>query len=136
MKKFVSLLAAVCLTVTGATIGGSAADLNSNVFCYGHEKEVIIADTDISRDKMQLIADYVADELHNTSDDGISTCGIACLFGHNLKVTHATETHHNEYSTSPKCRVNEYTVTYCTRSSCDYIDKELTDSYRTGMCHG
>jgi len=43
MKKFISLFAALSLMVTGATIGSSAADTNSNIFRYGIDKEIIIA---------------------------------------------------------------------------------------------
>lgn len=135
MKKFVSLFAALSIVVTGAAIGSSAADLNQNVFCYKNDREVIIEDDSISKEKMQFIADYIVDESHNTYDEA-SPYGIACLFGHSLKTTYATETSHNAYSTSPKCLIKEYKVQYCTRSSCDYIKKELTSSYRTASCHG
>jgi len=135
MKKFISLFAALSLMVTGATIGSSAADTNSNIFRYGIDKEIIIEDNSISQAKMQFIADYVADEVRNANDE-VSPCGIACLFGHSLKTTTANETTHNAYSTSPKCLVKKYEVTYCTRSSCDYIKKELINSYRTNSCHG
>lgn len=135
MKKFISLFAALSLMITGATIGSSAADTNSNIFNYGFDKEIIIEDNSISQEKMQFIADYVADESSNT-DNEISTCGLACLFGHSIKTTYATQTTHNAYSTSPKCLIQDFKVEYCTRSSCDYITKELIDSYRTGRCHG
>ena len=135
MKKFISVFAALSLMVTGATIGSSAADTNSNIFCYGIDKEVIIEDVSISQAKMQFIADYIAEESHNTNEE-VSPCGIACLFGHSITTTTAKETSHNAYSSSPKCLVNNYKVEYCTRSSCDYIKKDLTSSYRTASCHG
>ena len=135
MKKFITLFAALCLMLTAATTGSFAADTNPNIFCYGNDKEVIIEDQSINHAKMQFIADYIADESYNTNDQ-VSPCGIACLFGHSLSKTTARETSHNAYSTSPKCLIKEYNVEYCTRSSCDYIEKELVRSYRTPTCHG
>ncbi len=137
MKKLISLAAALSLLITGATIGSSAAEsipLNVNSFYYGN-KEVTIDAVDISQEKMQFIADFIVDEPNNTYDE-VAPCGIACLFGHKLTKTSATETSHNAYSSSPKCLVKIYNVEYCTRSSCDYIKKDLISSYRTSTCHG
>lgn len=135
MKKIISLFVVLSFIVTGVTIGSSAADSKLNIFCYGNSKEITIEDASISQEKMQFIADYLADEINNTYDE-VSPCGIACLFGHSIKTTTAKEINHNAYSSSPKCSVKEYTVKYCTRSSCDYINKELVQSYRTASCHG
>lgn len=137
MKKLISLAAALSLLITGATIGSSAAEsipLNVNSFYYGN-KEITIDAVDISQEKMQFIADFIVDEPNNTYDE-VAPCGIACLFGHKLTKTSATETSHNAYSSSPKCLVKIYNIEYCTRSSCDYIKKDLISSYRTSTCHG
>lgn len=139
MKKIISLVSAICIMITGATIGGSAAefvDSNTNTFYYGN-KEVSISDENISQEKMHFIADYIIGEsITDVHENSVSPCGIACIFGHKIETTTATETEHNAYSSSPKCLVKKYKIEYCTRSSCDYINKELISSYRTAVCHG
>lgn len=82
-----------------------------------YEKEIVICE-DVSEDKSKLIYNAITGE---NNHDLISPYGIFCLFGHKLSYTKAYEINHNYYSTSPKCRSIEYDVTYCTRSSCDYI---------------
>ena len=139
MKKIISLVSAICMMITGAAIGSSAAefeDTNINTFNYGN-KEICISDENISHEKMQFIADYIAEgSFADMHENNVSPCGLACLFGHKIETTAATETEHNAYSSSPKCLVKKYKIEYCTRSSCDYIKKELISSYRTAVCHG
>lgn len=133
MKKVITIIMSFCLTVCGISIGSSAADKQDNVFYYDNDTEIVVEGNDLSYEEMQAIADYVATD---SVDDGISTRGIACIFGHKLTTSYATETQHNAYSSSPKCLVRKYKVQTCSRSSCDYINKELVDSYRTSSCHG
>lgn len=136
MKKTISYIMALCLLLSGTAIGSSATEVNGNTFYYGDNKEIVIESEDISQEKMQFIADFIAGDNEVTTENEIATCGILCIFGHNLATSSATETSHNAYSSSPKCLVNTYSVEYCTRSSCDYISKELVKSYRTSACHG
>lgn len=136
MKKTISYIMALCLILSATTFGSNASVINDNIFYYGDNKEVVIENENISRDKMRFIADYVAEGDDAIYENEIDTCGILCIFGHDLTTSSATETTHNAYSTSPKCLVKTYKVEYCTRSSCDYISKELIKSYRTSVCHG
>lgn len=139
MKKALSLVLAAGLIVSSMAFGSSAYESeNSNVFYYG-DKEIIIEGENLSQSEMQSIADYIAgyDEHQASADDGdVSPCGLACLFGHNIKTSYATEITHNVYTTSPKCVKKVYTVKTCTRSSCDYIEKTLDRSSRISSCHG
>ncbi len=130
-RRLVGLIAA-CTILGGATVSGSALDMSNNVFTYG-DTEIVIENTDIADDKMQYIADYIAGEVN---DDGVSTCGILCIFGHDIETTQATQTTHNKYTTSPKCERSTYRVESCQRSSCDYIKKELIKTTRISACHG
>lgn len=138
MKKVFALMTAVCLLICGTSIGSSATDVvDSEIFYYNDKNiEVVVEGNNIRHEKKQLIANYIVEEDISTDNDNVSTCGILCIFGHDLTTSHATETTHNAYTTSPKCLVKNYTVQYCNRSSCDYITKELTSSYRTAACHG
>ena len=133
MKKFISMILALCLMVCVFSVVSSADDVSDNVFHY-MGKDIVVEGEGLSATEMQRIADYIA--YGDTNDDGISTHGILCIFGHNLETTYALETTHNAYGTSPKCLVKRYKVERCTRSSCDYINKELVNSYRTSECHG
>lgn len=134
MKKTVSFIMAMCLLICGCSLTGSAADAKSNVFYYkDNTVEVTVLGDDISYDKMKQIADCVAGV---EDDDGVSECGIACIFGHKLETTTSTSVTHNAYTTSPKCVKNTYSVEYCTRSSCDYSSKTLISSTRIATCHG
>ena len=136
MKKAISLIMSLCLVLSAVTVGSLASDAPTNIFYYENNKEIQIYDDGIELDKMQYIADYIAGANENDVNSETTPYGILCIFGHSLKTTYATETTHNVYSTSPKCVENTYKVEYCTRSSCDYISKELVDSYRTSACHG
>ena len=135
MKKLISVIAALWLLLSATAVNNSAVDLNTHTFYYGNNKEITVECENISREKMQLIADRIAD-IDSEMNDGISTCGISCIFGHDLSVGSATETEHNAYSSSPKCLIKKYKLTYCVRSSCDYVKKELVSSSKTSRCHG
>lgn len=126
----------VCLIMCGASIGSNATEPETNVFYYNNDIEVVVEGTSLDYETMRYIADFVANEQPVLKDE-VSICGLSCsLFGHSLTTSSATETQHNAYSTSPKCLKKTYKVEYCTRSSCDYITKELISSVRTSACHG
>lgn len=131
MKKIISLIMALCLTVCGFSVVSSADEVTNNVFHYA-DSDVVILGSGLSADEMQHIADYIA--YGDTHDDGISTCALCS--SHIIETTYALQTTHNVFSTSPKCYVRNFKVECCTRSSCDYIKKTLIDSWRTSSCHG
>ena len=136
MIKGISLILSLCLIICGASIGSSAAEIETNVFYYDNNREIVVECSDFSYEDLQYIADFVAN-VDSVSGDETATYALMCtLFGHSLTSSSATETQHNAYSTSPKCLKKTYEVEYCTRSSCDYITKELISSVRTSACHG
>lgn len=136
MIKKISWILVACLMVCGISLGSSAAEIETHVFYYANDKEVVVEGANLDYEEMQYIADFVANDISDSKDE-TSICGLTCsLFGHSLTSSSATETQHNAYTTSPKCLKKTYKVNYCTRSSCDYITKELISSVRTSACHG
>ncbi len=135
MKKTVSFIMALCLIFGGATIKSSAANTNTSTFFFENNKEVYVSGEDIDQKKKQSIAHFISNVDENETNN-ISPRGILCIFGHKLATTTTTEITHNAYSSSPKCLEKNYKVEYCTRASCDYMTKELVDSYRIADCHG
>lgn len=125
----VSLLAELCL-----------ASFHSTYTFYYNDREVTIEGDYLDQDQAQIIADYIVYGIIPSeslgSGDSINTPLLCILFGHSTETYAAMETVHNVYTTSPKCVVNIYRIEYCTRESCDYIQKTLTSSYRTAQCHG
>lgn len=131
MKKIISLIMALCLTVCGFSVVSSADEMTNNVFHYA-DSDIVIMGNGLSAAEMRRIADYIA--YGDTHDDGVSTCALCS--SHILETTLALQTTHNVFSTSPKCYVRQFKVECCTRSSCDYINKTLLNSWRTSECHG
>lgn len=104
--KSMAILMVFCVIVQS---GVSAANLENMPY-----KEITVLG-DVDSQKAQQIVGKISGETT------ISPFGIACLFGHSTARTTVYETTHRYYSTAPKCRRVTYDVTYCTRSSCDYI---------------
>lgn len=131
MRKIFSLILALNLMVCGFSIVSSAEETANNIFHYANS-DIVIEGDGLSVAEMQRIADYIA--YGETHDNGISTCALCS--SHIIETRYALQTTHNVFSTSPKCYVREFKVEYCTRSTCDYINKKLVNSYRTSECHG
>ena len=131
MKKVLSLILMLSIMSICFSIGSAAEQVDDERFFYADGIEIVIESDDFTYEEKKIIVDYIV-----YGDDAISPYGLACIFGHSLKTAYAEEIHHNAYSSSPMCLVNRYKVTTCTRSSCDYINKEFLDSYRTSACHG
>ena len=97
-------------------------------FIYG-DKTIEVDSEGLTYDQAQIIADRIA-----YKDEEVSTYGIFCLFGHKIETTYAIETHHNEYSTAPRCVRRTYRVDYCSRSSCSYSEATMTSEIRVACC--
>ena len=100
------------------------------------EVTVVFSEPLDSTKRQQNIADEIAGIEHNPliepgneSPDNI----ICTLFGHNLspEVT-VTATHHKVNKYNPRCLMEIYHVTYCTR--CDYTVSTLEDSFFILCC--
>ena len=134
MKIRLCFVIAVCLMLSLLVISGYAVNETESVFYYSDREIQVLSSDNLSYSDMKFIADSIA----YGDDDAPTTSvqGIACIFGHKLTNTTVVETVHNAYSTSPKCVRNTYSVEYCTRSSCDYINRTLICSTRIAGCHG
>jgi len=64
----------------------------------------------------------------------ISPRSILCLIGHSLAQGTAIGTEHRVYSSAPRCVQTNYRVSYCTRSSCNYIVYTQTGTARIHCC--
>lgn len=82
----------------------------------------------------------IADELAGITSNQLIVPGnstpnniICTLFGHNLApATVVTVTHHKVRQHVPRCYMEVYDVTYCTR--CDYTSNELTNDFYYDCC--
>ncbi len=136
MKRIILLVLVACMLFSVNTLADSVNDEKAMTFYY-EDREVIVESNGLTQEEMKRIADFIAtDDNGYSNHSGVETYGLACLFGHSLTTTYATEITHNAYTTSPKCLSNYYKVETCTRSSCDYVKKSLVSSTRTAKCHG
>lgn len=88
----------------------------------------------VSAERQKEIADAIAG-VHSPSipNNGVSPDNIICtLFGHDLSTTAVTATHHKVHVHNPRCLVELYHVTACSR--CNYTDAELVTSVFVFCC--
>jgi hypothetical protein len=111
---------------------------NPTVYQYENPEVTVIFSEPLamSAERQHEIADDIAGVSSTTitnpslaSPDNI----ICTLFGHNLAPTvTVTATHHKVNPHVPRCLMEVYHVTYCTR--CDYAVKELDNSFYIFCC--
>lgn len=128
--KYLSIAILACFLMLSVYADG----LNPLVYQYTDPEVTVVFSEplDVSPERQQSIADAIAGvELISLSEPGISSPEnlICTLFGHNLTGPVAVSaTHHKVNSFEPRCLLEIYHVTYCTR--CDYTDAEfITDTY-------
>ena len=133
MKAAISLT--MCMVFMGLSTVCFAAENKKEyeVFNFEDGREVIVYGEDLTHEEKERVAEAITADGENSE---IATHGIACIFGHSLKTTNATEIVHNAYSSSPKCKKTIYKVERCTRSSCDYTKKTVVKTARISTCHG
>ena len=141
MNKVIVKFLIISLLISIMSVFCFASSGEGYTFYYENGREIIVLNPSLTYEEQKAIADYVAygiQPCEHSLEQGntINTPLLCILFGHNLATTSVLEITHNVYTTSPKCVENEYTCTYCTRDSCDYIVKELIYSGRTAICHG
>lgn len=122
----------IALSVLALTV--FADEFNPLVYQY-HDPEVTVEfaeSLNISIARQKQIADEIAG-INSTSMSGsnptspTSPDNIICtLFGHDLSTTTVTATHHKAKLHEPRCLVELYYVTACSR--CDYAEIELAGS--------
>ena len=134
MKRTISCLLVLSFMFTVCGISSSAQA--NNVFYYDN-CEIVVENTDLSYEKMMMIADNIAGvNTEKTMESESSTYNLLCIFGHKKVVSEVTEVRHNVYDTTPKCVQNIYDITTCERENCDYFESEVISSMRTAACHG
>jgi hypothetical protein len=119
------------------TLAAFADDFNPLVYQY-HNPEVTVEFANvlnITAERQQQIADDIAGV--NSSSVPISNPtlpdNIICtLFGHDLTTTTVTATHHKVHVYNPRCLVEIYHVTACSR--CNYADTELISGVYVFCC--
>lgn len=131
MKKILGLVLVLSLTLCGLPFSSNSAVVEAFEF-NNKTVEVIYAGDGLSHEKIEAIANFLADD----SAENISTYGILCAFGHKLEYSDAVVIDHEYYAVSPLCRQTIYEVEVCTRESCSYINKTILDRTRISDCHG
>jgi len=119
------------------TLSIYADELNLLVYQY-YNPDITVEFTDslnVSAERQQQIADEIAgiDSSFISGSNTASPENIICtLFGHNLSETTVTATHHKVHVHEPRCLVEIYDVTACSR--CDYTEAELVGSVFICCC--
>lgn len=131
MKRIIVALLALCLMMCGLPFGSSAY---SHKFSYDNGIEVVIDCEGIDYDKMQFIADSLAG-VNNVQDEGVSSYGLLCIFGHDIKYGTSQVTYHNASTTEPKCKIVAYNVESCQREGCTYFEKTEQSTTWLADCH-
>lgn len=114
-----------------------ADEVNPLVYQY-HNPEVTVEFAEplsVSSDRQQQIADEIAgvNSSYISGSNTVSPDSIICtLFGHNLSTSTVTATHHKVLPHNPRCLVEIYHVTACSR--CNYTDSELVSSVFIVCC--
>jgi len=114
-----------------------ADEVNSLVYQY-HNPEVTVEFAEplnVSSERQQQIADEIAGVNSSTISGSNTTLpdNIICtLFGHDLSTSTVTATHHKVLPHNPRCLVEIYHVTACSR--CNYTDAELVGSVFIVCC--
>ena len=126
--KVISFMLVICMLFPVNVFASNTETENSYVFVYG-ERTIEIEATNISYEQAKLIADGIV-----YGNNGASTYGIFCIFGHDIATTHAQEITHKEYAAAPRCVRRLYEVNYCTRSSCSYSEATLLSTIRLNCC--
>jgi hypothetical protein len=122
--KPIAILMAVCMLFQ--LIGVAIAE--------GEEgfTEIIVEDVDCQTE--QLIIDMINGEATTSDSQAINPSSILCIFGHSTAQTTIREINHRHWATAPRCRDTTYNVTYCTRSSCNYIVMTVRSQNRIHCC--
>lgn len=112
-----------------------ASPQSTNVYNYQNPDITIefSSDNELSDEAKQAIADEFAGIIN---EEEIGTEGIkniiCTLFGHNTSTTLVSVTHHKAYIHAPRCKIQYYDVTTCSR--CDYNEKVLLGSDMIFCC--
>jgi len=136
MKKWKYFLTIIAFCLLISSVYGD--EINQLIYQYENPEVTVIfpAPIDIPVDRQQKIADELAGVSAPTIIDPnvASPDNIICtLFGHDLAPeVSVTVTHHKVRQYNPRCLMEVYHVTYCTR--CNYTVEELDNSFYIFCC--
>jgi hypothetical protein len=134
MKRFLNIIGVLMLAMV-LCVTAFAISRSEYHFIYD-STEIIVSGNLLSYTEAEEIAHFVLSEDEITLREPCSNRSILCdIFGHKLQTSAALVIEHNVSPTQPKCVQYEYEVTSCTRSSCDYIIKELKMTMCLYSCH-
>jgi len=135
MKAVKAIIIFVVLSVLTLTI--FADEFTPLVYQY-YTPEVTVEFAEglnVSPERQQQIADDIAGISSSpmSGSPAMSPDNIICtIFGHDLSTTTVTATHHKVHVYNPRCLVEVYHVSACSR--CNYTDAELVGSVYVFCC--
>ena len=135
MKKI--KLLTLCLLISTLTVTIFADENNPLVYQY-YDPEITVEfaeSLNVSSERQQQIADKIAyiDSSFIPGPESDSLNNIICtLFGHDLSTTTVTATHHKVHVYNPRCLLEIYYVSACSR--CNYTNAELAGSAYIVCC--
>ncbi len=128
MKQTIKLIA-VLLAVLSLTFAVSASSTSNLTISYPEEDVTVTFDasTTFSAEQRQRIADFIV-----LDTPVIQSRAWCWLTGHDKITETVTVTYHKEHQTSPRCRLDVYLITTC--SKCDYYEEELYNTHYIVCC--
>lgn len=120
MKRITLIVLIVILTIS-ACIGVSADTTNTNTLEVDNVTVIFEDNSTLTMEEKQYIAELI---VHG--ENGVSTYGIACLFGHKYVEESVTTITHCVNDSQPRCLKEFFLIKHCSR-----CDKTITE--RTGF---
>lgn len=135
MKKIRVLFLWAVLLIFSLNV--AADNLNPLIYQYTNPDITVVFSEalNVTLERQQDIADEIAGIESGTTlnSNTASPDNIICtIFGHDLSTTTVTVTHHKVEQHHPRCLMELYHVTACSR--CNYTDAELQSSFHILCC--
>ena len=123
-KLIAFMMAMLCLSLVV-----SASELVATTIEYSELGVTVQFDSDtaLSPEKMQALADSIVYDIPQAQ-----TYAFCWLLGHDKVTETMTATYHKELPYDPRCRLDIYLITTCTR--CDFYEEELHSSGYISCC--
>lgn len=126
MKKIISITLVIIIVLL-ACVTTSAEVPNTNVLEIDHVTVIFEEDSVFSLEEKQYIAELIA-----YGDRGISTYGLACIFGHKYVEESVTAITHCAKENQPRCLAEVFLVSTCSR--CGKSSMERVTYYYFTCC--
>lgn len=134
MKQIKTIIIGIAI-ITSLTCALYATSQNPNIFEYSDPRITVefSEENELTYEVKETIANEFAGIVEEEAIGSVHPNNIICtLFGHSTSTTMVTVTHHRAYIHAPRCTIDYYDVTTCSR--CSYNEKVLLGSEMIHCC--